>query len=85
MKTQNQIVQEITVASDNNDMMKLVSIHDELLQEDIGTVSNALKRLLKNDTIVYDIFVNASTLSKVDSNGLFKKIIKQSVKREMVV
>lgn len=83
MRTSMSIFQSITSASDNNQMMELIKIHDTLLTVDIGIITHAMKALKRNE-IAYSTFMNASKLSKVDSNGIKKRIIRQALKRDSV-
>jgi len=82
MKTTMSIIQEIQDASDNDDMFGLISIHNDLLHENVSLVTNALTLLKRNDEVSFEAFSFASGLSKLDKNGIMKRIIANAIRRE---
>ena len=85
MKNAKTYIEEITEASDNNEMMRVISLHDELLTADIGITTKVMTYLKKNDPIIYTVIKSASSMSKVEKNGVFNRIIRQSIAREMML
>ncbi len=81
-KTAKEFIAEITTASNNNDMMGLISIHDEMLKVEISVVTKTVKYLKSKDEVTYMVFSQASTMSKAEKNGVFNRIIRQAMRRE---
>ncbi|RLC48829.1 MAG: hypothetical protein DRH57_01440 [Candidatus Cloacimonadota bacterium] len=82
MRTAKEFVEAITTASDNNDMMGLISIHDDLLKVEISVLTKTVKYIKATDTIAYSVFTSAASMSKVEKNGVFNRIIRQAISRE---
>ena len=85
MKNAKTYIEEITEASDNNEMMRVISLHDQLITADISVATKVMSYLKKNEPIVYMVVKSASSLSKVEKNGVFNRIIRQSIAREMML
>jgi intracellular septation protein A len=83
-KTAKVLIADITSASNNNDMMGLITIHDKMLKNEISVVIKTMKYLKSKDTIAYMVFSQASMMSKVEKNGVFNRIIRQSIRRESI-
>jgi len=84
MKTAKEFIVAITTASNTNDMMELISIHDELLTVEISVLSKTVKYIKATDAIAYSVFCSAASMSRVEKNGVFNRIIKQSLSRELL-
>ena len=82
MKKVELVISSIKNASDNNNLIELVKIHDNLLSEDISIVEKVLSTLRDDFQIEYFVFSEASKISKVEKNGVFNKIIKQTLLRD---
>ena len=83
-KTAKVLIADITSASNNNDMMGLITIHDKMLKDEISVVIKTMKYLKSKDTIAYMVFSQAPMMSKVEKNGVFNRIIRQSIRRESI-
>lgn len=81
-KTSKAFIADITSASDSNDIMGLITLHDELLKAEISVVTKTVKFLKDTDEVTYTVLTQASALSKVEKNGIFNRIIKQAMRRE---
>jgi hypothetical protein len=84
MKTVKDFIEELIVASDNNDMMELISIHDELLSVDVSILTKTVKYIKATNEVVYSVFSSASLMSRVEKNGVFNRITKQAFLRELL-
>ena len=83
-RTPKYFIDTIQSASDNMEIIKLITIHDDMLSVDANILHRVMKHFYDTDKLVYDVFVDASKMSKVDKKGVFKKIIANAVKRESV-
>lgn len=84
MRTAKDFIGAITVASNNNDMMALISIHDDLLDVEVSVLTKTVKYIKTNDMIAYSVFTSAASMSKVEKNGVFNRIIRQAISRELL-
>jgi len=84
MRTAKEFIEAITTASDNNNMMELISIHDDLLNVEISVLTKTVKYIKATDIIVYTVFTSVAAMSKVEKNGVFNRIIRQAVSRELL-
>ena len=82
MKTAKEFIEAITEASIENDMFRLINIHDELLTVEVSVISKTVKYIKATDEVTYMVFSTASTMSKVEKNGIFNRIIRQAIARE---
>jgi len=76
-------VEAIRKASDEMNISALITIHDELVKTNITTVSKVMK-VIKKDPVDYEVFANASAMSKNAKNGVFKLIVAQALQRENI-
>ena len=84
MKTAKEFIEAITTASNENNIMGLISLHDDLLKVEISVLSKTVKYIKATDEITYSVLSTASAMSKVEKNGIFNRIIKQAMARELL-
>lgn len=82
MKTAKQFITAITTASNDNKMMGLIELHDDLLKVEVSVASKTVKYLKETDEVTYMAFSSAASMSKVEKNGVFNRIIRQAMTRE---
>jgi len=78
------LAEKIVDLSKSNDMFGLITIHDEMLKENISIVVQSLRFIRTFHESDYHAFYSASCLSKVEKKGIFNKIVANASKREGV-